>query len=112
MKCFRQIAKGAEAPDAVTIGIERNAEGAILATVRWPLRGGVKAGEATYHSVPEAFNAARAAVDLHGFAEIVVTLQSDDLWRPEWGELQPAGMALSEDEAFELARATEASRDA
>ena len=112
MQRFRQIAKGEDAPDAVTIGIERDAAGAILAAVWWPSRGDVDADEVTYHSVAEAFDAAQAAKDLHGFAEIVVTLQSDDLWRPEWGELQPDGVALSEDEAFELARATEASRDA
>lgn len=112
MKRFRQIAKGEDAPDAVTVGIERDAAGAILAAIWWPSRGDVDADEVNYRSVPEAFEAAQAAMDLHGFAEIVVTLQSEDLWRPEWGELQPAGMALSEEEAFELARATEASRDA
>jgi hypothetical protein len=111
MNQFRKIAVGEDAPDAVTIGIERDAEGRTHAAVWWPSKGDVDADEASYDTVEEAIEAAEAAKALHGFSEVVVTLQSDDLWRDEWGSLG-TGIALSEDEEFELARATEASRDA
>lgn len=110
MRTFRHIAIGQNAPNAVTVGIERDASGRVVVAVCWPSRGDVDA-EARYDTVPEALDAAEVVVELHGFAEIVVTLQSDDLWRPEWGQLQPA-IALSDAEAFALAKATEASRDA
>lgn len=106
---MRQIRVGEDAPDAVTLGVERNEGGELVASVWWPSRGDVDADEASFATVPEALEAAEAARQLHGFAEVVVVLQSEGLWQREWGELQPA---LSEDEAFELAKATEASRDA
>jgi len=112
MKRYRRIAIGEDAPDAVTVGIERSPEGGILASVWWPSHGDVDADEASYPSVEEAFAAAEAAKALHGFSEIVVMLQSDDLWRREWGELSTERLVLSEEESFELARAMEASRDA
>lgn len=111
MSSFRQIGIGATVSDAVIVGIERDAHGNVVAAVWWPSRGEGDADEARYGSVPEAFEAASAVCDLHGFAEIVVALQSEDLWQPEWGQVRSPG-ALSDDEAFELAKATEASRDA
>lgn len=110
MSTYRKIEVGEEAPDAVTVGIERNGEGKVVAAVWWPSRGDVDADEASYDRVEDAFEAAEAARSLHGFGEVVVTLQSEDLWQRDWGTLE--GVALSEDESFELARATEASRDA
>lgn len=114
MTTYRQIAIGEDAPDAVTLGIERDETGAVRAAVWWPSRGDVDADEAAYPSVPEALAAAQAARQLHGFSEVVVTLQSADLWQDDWGQLQRSAEAsnLSSDEVFELARATEASRDA
>jgi hypothetical protein len=111
MQSYRQIAIGEDAPHAVTVGIERSPEGGLLAAVWWPAHDDVDADEADYPSVPEAFAAAEAAKELHGFSEVVVTLQSDDLWDPAWGEIQSAN-TLNDRESFELAYATEAMRDA
>ena len=110
MKDFRRIAVGEDARDAVTVGIERNPEGGITAVVWWPSRGDIDADEATYSAVPDAIAAAEAACELHGFAEVVVALQSDDLWDSAWGKL--SGLGLTEAESYELAWNTEASRDA
>jgi len=110
MNQYRKIPVGGTAENAVTVGIERDAQGSVRAAVWWPSKGDMDADEASYDTVEEALEAAEAAKALHGFAEIVVTLQSDDLWRAEWGTL--ANAALSDDESFELARATEAMRDA
>ena len=112
MNQYRQIALGERSPDAVTVGIERGADGQVMASVWWPSRGDSDAGEASYPSVEAALAAAEAARVLHGFSEVVVMLQSDDLWSAQWGTLAPSGPQLSEDESYELARATEASRDA
>jgi hypothetical protein len=111
MPTYRQIAIGEDAPHAVTVGIERNPEGNVGAAVWWPAHDDVDGDEATYTDVIEAFEAAHAAKNLHGFPEIVVTLQDDALWDPKWGTLT-SGIALSDAESFELARATEANRDA
>ncbi len=111
MNAYRKIAVGEDAGDAVTVGIEENAEGRVVAAVWWPSRGDVDADEADYDSVEDAFKAAEASKALHGFPEVVVTLQRDNLWQPHWGVLND-GVALNEDESFELARAMEASRDA
>jgi len=111
-KTYRRIGIGEDAGDAVTVGIERGPDGALRGSVWWPSRGDVDPDEASYESVDEAMAAAEAARTLHGFPEVVVMLQSDDLWSHRWGRLLPVGMTLSQDEAFELARATEVSRDA
>lgn len=111
-KTFRRIGIGEDAGDAVTVGIERGPDGTLRGAVWWPSRGDVDPDEASYETVDEAMAAAEAAQTLHGFPEVVVMLQSDDLWSHRWGRLLPVGMTLSQDEAFELARATEASRDA
>ena len=112
MSQFRRIAIGEDAADAVTVGIERDGEGAIVAAVWWPSRGDMDADEVRFASVGEALAAAEAAKTLHGFSEVVVTLQSDNLWQSEWGDLTPGGAALTDEESYELARAMEASRDA
>lgn len=112
MTRFRKLAIGEEAADAVTVGIERDATGKILAAVWWPSRGDVDADEATYPTVAEALAAAEAAKTLHGFSEVAIMLQCDDLWDKAWGELAPSANQLTEAESYELARATEASRDA
>lgn len=112
MRQFRKIALGQKMPDAVTVGIERGVDGQPVASVWWPARGDVEAGEARYSAVPEALEAALAAKTLHGFSGVAIMLQSDDLWRRDWGQLLPEGNRLTEAESYELARATEASRDA
>lgn len=112
MSQFRKIALGQKSPDAVTVGIERGADGQTMASVWWPSRGDVDADEARYADVAEALEAAQAAKTLYGFSEVVVMLQSEGLWRAEWGTLQTEGNRLTDAESFELARATEASRDA
>lgn len=112
MRQFRRIAIGEQSPHAVTVDIERDAAGQAVATVRWPSHDDAGADAARYPSVVEAIEAAEAAKILHGFSEVLVALQGDDLWRPEWGELGQGANHLSEAESFELARATEASRDA
>lgn len=109
---YRRIAIGEDAPDAVTVAIERRPGGVVGAAVWWPAKGDIDGDEAMYDSVPDAFSAAENARALHGFSEIVVTLQEDSLWQPAWGTLEAQGPSLNEDELFELARATEASRDA
>jgi hypothetical protein len=112
MQRYRRLAIGQDAPDAVTVGIERAPEGGLLAAVWWPAHDDVDGDETTYASVEEALAAAEAARELHGFSEVVVTLQSDDIWNPKWGEIDAVGIALDDGESFELARATEAMRDA
>lgn len=116
MDRFERVKIGEGVLDAVTVGIERDADGAVRAAVWWPSHGDVDADEAQYDTVEEALEAARAAKALHRFSRIVVMLQSDDLWRSQWGQLSidtsEAADHLSEAESFELARATEASRDA
>lgn len=111
-RTYRRIAIGEDAPDAVTVAIERRADGQLVAAVWWPATRDIDPNEAMYENVTEAFAAAEAARALHDLSEIVVTLQDDNLWRPAWGTLSPQGPDLSADEVLELARATEASRDA
>lgn len=121
---YRQVPVGTESADAVTVGIEKGADGPLKAAVWWESKGDIDADEVEYGSVEEALAAAEAAKALHGFAEVVVTLQSDDLWQADWGALtQGAGRArepvgdlrgtdVSSDEAYELAAGIEAERDA
>lgn len=108
---MRQISIGESVPDAVTLAIERDADGRIAATVWWPSKGDIDADEASFASISEALEAAHAAKTLHGFSEIVVVLAEEGLWQPEWGALQ-TGLDLTDKEALELAKATEANRDA
>ena len=120
MPSYRRVPVGADVENAVTVGIERTPEKALRAAVWWPSHGDVDADEAEYGDVGEALRAASAAKDLHGFAEVVVTLQSDDLWNEQSGTLhherEPIGRinetALSNDEAYELAAGIEENRDA
>jgi hypothetical protein len=120
---YRQVAVGEMAPDAVTVGIEKDAAGAIKSAVWWEAKGDVDADEAEYGDVAEALAAAEAAKTLHGFGEIVVALQDGLAWQAEWGDLEtdplnrePIGDVtqtdLSDDEALELAAHIEAERDA
>jgi len=111
MSAYRKIGVGEDAGDAVTVGIERHEDGRLAAAVWWPSRGDIDADEVDYDSVEEALTAAEAAKALHGFPEVVVALQHDDLWQAQWGTLKD-GVVLDDAESFELARATEASRDA
>jgi len=122
-RSFRRIPIGADAPNAVTVGIERNGEGRVVAAVWWPAVGDVDADEASYDSVEPALLAAEYSRALHGFGEVVITLQSDDLWDTRWGTLTDAPRSsepmadlaetdLTDDEALDLARGIEAERDA
>ncbi|MDB5793405.1 MAG: hypothetical protein JWQ80_3429 [Massilia sp.] len=120
---YRQVAIGETIPDAVTVGVERDAEGAIKAAVWWDAVGDVDADEAEYSDVPTALAAAEASRALHGFSEVVVAVQDGLQWDAAWGSLakqerqkEPIGdvsnVDLTDDEAFDLASGIEAERDA
>lgn len=121
---YRQVPVGTQSPDAVTVGVERDGSGQLKAAVWWESKGDVDADEAEYGSVEDALAAAEAAKALHGFSEIVVALQSPDIWQSQWGTLtQGAGRSrepvgdlrgtdVSTDEAYELAAGIESERDA
>lgn len=108
---YRQVGIGETTSDAVTVGIEANDSGGYRAAVWWDAVGDVDADEAEFDDVPAALEAAEAARSLHGFAEVVVALQTGVAWLPVWGRLSD-GAALSEDEAYDLAAGIEAERDA
>jgi hypothetical protein len=117
---YRRVDIETPVENAVTVGIEIE-DGQTRAAVWWDAKTGVESGEQQHLSVPEAFAAAEAARELHGFEEIVVILQSEDLWDAKWGQLSGAsrepigdirGTDLNEDEAFALAQGLEAERDA
>ena len=120
MQNYRQVAIGQDTPDAVTVGIERDATGGYRAAVWWDSIRDVDADEAEYDDVPTALAAAQAARELHGFAEVVVALQDGLEWQGAWGQLgrgrEPIGDVshtdLSDDEVFTLAAGIEAERDA
>ena len=120
---YRRVAVGEMTEDAVTVGIECDAEGRYKAAVWWEAKGDVDADEAEYDDVGEALAAAEAAKTLHGFSEVVVALQDGLSWQDNWGQMQgnprncePVGDVsqtdLSSDETFELAAGIEAERDA
>ena len=120
---YRQVAIGETTPDAVTVGVERDAVGAIKAAVWWDAVGDVDADEAEYDDVQAALAAAEASRELHGFSEVVVALQDGLQWDAAWGQLgrqerqkEPIGdvsnVDLTDDEAFDLASGIEAERDA
>ena len=120
---YRRVAVGEMTEDAVTVGIECDAEGRYKAAVWWEAKGDVDADEAEYDDIGEALAAAEAAKTLHGFSEVVVALQDGLSWQDNWGQLQrnprnrePVGDVsqtdLSSDETFELAAGIEAERDA
>jgi hypothetical protein len=120
---YRQVVIGEKTLDAVTVGVERDAAGAIKASIWWEAVGDVDADEAEYDDVPAALAAAEASRELHGFSEVVVALQDGLQWDAEWGLLarqerqkEPIGdvsnMDLTDNEAFDLAAGIEAERDA
>ena len=119
---YRMVPVGTSSPDAVTVGIEAGSNGALKAAVWWESRGDVDADEVEFASVPEALAAAEAARALHGIDEVVVVLAAPELWDPDWGTLTPGPAAepigdvsrtdLTSGEAYELAAAVEAERDA
>ena len=84
---YRQVAVGETNADAVTVGIEANADGTPKAAVWWEAKGDVDADEAEYDDVAAALVAAEAARALHGFSEVVVALQDGLVWQPAWGTL-------------------------
>jgi hypothetical protein len=115
---YRQVALGADLPDAVTVGVER-VDAPHAAAVWWPSRGDIDPDEAEYDSVEAALDAAEAARVLHGFSEVVVTLAVGADWQAEWGQLvarEPIGdlrgTDLSSEEAYSLASGIEHERDA
>src|SRR5690606_17517933 len=120
---YRRVPAGQVSPQAVTVGIEANVNGQLRAAVWWEAKGDVDADEAEYGDIAEAFRAAEAAKELHGFEEVVVVLTDFGLWRAEWGTLldgsrenEPIGdistAELSSDEVSELALNIEIERDA
>lgn len=117
---YRRVSIDTPVPNAVTVGIERE-DDQTRAAVWWDAKTGVEAGEQQHLAVEDAFVAAQAARELNGFDEIVVVLQSDDLWDAKWGQLNDASREpigniedtdLNSDEAFELAAGLEAESDA
>ncbi|SEQ31144.1 hypothetical protein SAMN05428969_2671 [Devosia sp. YR412] len=106
---YRQVAIGEATPDAVTVGIEKDAAGAIKAAVWWDAVGDVDADEAEFTDVPEALAAAEASRALHGFGAVVIALQDGVEWQPAWGTL---ANGLTDDEAYELAAGIETESDA
>ena len=108
---YRQVAVGETVPNAVTVGIETDADGALKAAVWWDAVGDVDADEAEYDDVAMALAAAEGARALHGFSEVVVTLQEGVTWRPQWGVLG-GDAALTDAESYQLAAGIEAERDA
>ncbi|ODT78711.1 MAG: hypothetical protein ABS76_22640 [Pelagibacterium sp. SCN 64-44] len=112
MEIFRRIDSASSAADAIVLTLGRTAQGEVLAMVDWPERGQVPPGRVGPLAVPEALKLARARREEGGFAEIAVKLPAENLWRAEWGVLRPEAEGLSAEEAYELASATEASRDA
>lgn len=120
---YRLVPVGEPSPDAVTVGIELDADDRLKAAVWWESTGDIDADEAEYDDVPAALAAAEAARQLHGFSEVVVVLARPDLWDSQWGELAAPAIArepigdvqatdLTSSEAFELAAGIEAERDA
>lgn len=120
---YRQVPVGTEQPDAVTVGIEHDSAGRYRAAVWWEAHDDVDADEAEYDDVFEAFAAAEAARQLHGFKEVVVALQKGLAWQPTWGVLQGnaitresigdvSAVDISSEETYELAAGIEAERDA
>lgn len=120
---YRQVAIGEATPDAVTVGIEKGAGGALKVAVWWDAVGDVDGDEAEYADVAAALAAAEAARELHGFGEVVIALQPGVAWQTDWGVIaseerqkEPIGdvsaVDLSDDEAFGLAAGIEAERDA
>lgn len=122
-RIYRLVPVGEPAPDAVTVGVERDADDRLKAAVWWESTGDIDADEAEYDDVPAALAAAEAARELHGFREVVVVLARPELWESQWGELRVPSIArepiadvqatdLTSGEAFELAAGIEAERDA
>lgn len=112
MEIFRRIDSASSAADSIILTLAPHGDGAVMAALEWPDRPGLCAGRLAPMPVPEALERAKAAYAQGGFAEIAVKLPSADLWQPEWGELRPEADGLSEEEAYELASATETGRDA
>lgn len=117
---YRRVGLDTIIANVVTVGIESR-DGQTLAAVWWDSKPGVGSDEQQYANVEEAFSAAAAARNLHDFDDIVVILQSDDLWDTRWGQLgsinpEPVGefkdTGLSSAEAYELAAGIEADNDA
>ena len=122
-RSFRQVPIGTSVPNAVTVGIESDGTAGYKAAVWWDAVGDVDADEADFIGVAAALDAAEGARVLHGFAEIVVTLQEGVVWQEGWGHLQPiasgnepigdvSGAGLSDEEAFDLAAGLETQSDA
>ena len=119
---YRLVEVGSSNPDAVTVGIETAPDGTAKAAVWWESKGDVDADEVEFTNVAEAMDAAEASRALHGFSEVVVVLARPDLWDQQWGALKPltaeepmgdiSAVDLSPDEAYDLAAAVEAERDA
>ena len=122
-RSFRQVPVGATVPQAVTVGIESDGAVGHKAAIWWDAVGDVDADEAAFIDVAAALDAAEGARVLHGFAEVVVTLQDGVSWQDGWGELRPIASSnepigdvsdagLSDGEAFDLAAGIETQSDA
>jgi hypothetical protein len=117
---YRRVSIDAASANTITVGIETE-NGQTKAVVWWDAKPGIEAGEQEHLAVEDAFVAAEAARALNGCDEVVVVLQSDDLWDARWGRLIDTGREpigdlrntdLNEAEAFDLAAGLEAERDA
>lgn len=87
-KTYRQVPVGTTSPDAVTVGIERSADGRRVAAVWWESKGDVDPDERSYDRVDDALEAAEAARALHSFQEVVIVVTTPELWQTEWGTLE------------------------
>ncbi len=120
---YRRARMGERPDNAVTVSIERGANGRSQAAVWWPGQSSEEASAAGYADIRTAFVAAETARVQHALGEVVVMLDEPALWQTQWGVLMGSDIAhepigdltgtdLSSAEAFELAQRIETERDA
>jgi hypothetical protein len=120
---YRRVRMGERPDNAVTVSIERGANGRSQAAVWWPGQSSEEASASGYTDIRTAFAAAETARVQHALGEVVVMLDEPALWQAQWGVLMGSEIAhepigdltgtdLSSAEAFELAQRIETERDA
>jgi hypothetical protein len=106
---FRRVAEPSASPGIVTVCILPDDQNGAVATVLVP---GDKASS-TRLPVPAALAEGKTALAKNGLAEVVVWLARDGLWQDDWGILEsPGGAAMTEEEAYRFAAASNAEDDA
>ena len=120
---YRRVRMGERPDNAVTVSIERGANGRSQASVWWPGQEDQLPGSAGNPDIRAALAAAETARAQHALGEVVVMLDDPALWQAQWGVLlgsdighEPigdlTGTDLSSAEAYELAQHIETERDA